>query len=112
MPLFEITEPSYWLIDKAQAAEYAVATSPRLPPPSQPRPGWAVTVSGQVPVENCTQLFASFICPLIDNRVELTVSITGCFATAKSLAGNSTEYKTIKGSAQQLGLTLEEEKGR
>lgn len=135
VPLFEVTEPSYWLLDKAQAAEFvAAAASPPAPAaatgaaqssasPSQPALGAlpaasvvgeprvfrAVMVSGQVPVENYTQLFASFIRPLIDNRVEITVSIKGRSTTAKPLTENSAEYKIIKESARQLGLTLEEE---
>lgn len=75
----------------------------------EPRVFRAVTVSGQVPVENYTQLFASFIRPLVDNRVEITVSIRGRSTTVKPLTENSAEYKIIKESARQLGLTLEEE---
>lgn len=132
VPLFEVTEPSYWLIEKTRAAEFlaqvpadpvaraleAVTAQPSLPAPEQPAPASvvgeprvfrAVTVSGQVPVENYTQLFASFIRPLIDNRVEITVSIKGRSTSAKPLTENSAEYKVIKESARQLGLTLEEE---
>jgi hypothetical protein len=132
VPLFEVTEPSYWLIEKARAAEFLaqVPAGPAAPvaeavivqssqsasePPAaasavgEPRVFRAVTVSGQVPVENYTQLFASFIRPLIDNRVEITVSIKGRSTTAKPLTENSAEYKIIKESARQLGLRLEED---
>lgn len=138
VPMFEVTEATYWLVNKMHA------TQPAEPPANpistggdtssgsnndpqdhenQPVPGSnpggsngagpkafrAVTVSGKVPIEQYTQLFASFIRPLINNQVEISISIRGRSTTAAPLTENSAEYKIIKESAQQLGLTLEEE---
>ena len=69
----------------------------------------SVTVSGKIPLEHYTQVFTSFIQPLISNNVEIEIRIKGKTTAGKTLTESSPEYKTVKESARQLGLNFEEE---
>lgn len=138
VPMFDVTDATYLLIDKTLAVQKpeekdeATPPSPTYPPNTTGTSGASedqensggspganggttsktfktLTVSGKVPIEQYTQLFASFIRPLVNNQVEITISIKGRSTTAVPLTENSPEYKIIKESAQQLGLKLEEE---
>ena len=133
VPFFDITDEQYWLVtpDHIPKPEPAPTSSPQgngnepIPgtsivgePPLHGGPGHvasadkifkSVTISGKVPLENYTQLFTSFIVPLMNNNIEIEIKIKGKSSVAKPLSENSQEYKIIKESAKQLGLNLEEE---
>lgn len=131
IPFFDITDDQYWLVSpdiipKVDTAKPSVPSAypsvpansgsidPNIsndpgPEPSQERIFNAITISGKVPLENYTQLFTSFIVPLMSNNIEIEIKIKGKSSLAKPISENSQEYKIIKESAKQLGLKLEEE---
>jgi hypothetical protein len=63
-----------------------------------------VTISGKVDVSNYNQVFSSFIYPLMNNGVEVTIAIKGKNNAAAPLAENSKQIKITRESASQLGL--------
>lgn len=133
VPFFDITDEQYWLVtpDHIPKPEPAATSSPQgngsepIPgtsvdgePPGQGGPGHvpsadkifkSVTISGKVPLENYTQLFTSFIVPLMNNNIEIEIKIKGKSSATRPLTENSQEYKVVKESAKQLGLKLEED---
>jgi predicted AAA+ superfamily ATPase len=129
VPYFDVSDSTYWLVEKATIpAEKPIETpdDDTLPPVSlkdgdswvdTPPPGPdtiektinSVIISGKVPMEQYTQLFQSFIMPLAQNNIEIEIKIKGKSTNAKPLTETSAEYKIIKESAKQLGLSFEEE---
>jgi predicted AAA+ superfamily ATPase len=136
VPFFDVNDAAYWLVDNSRKPQPQAATEsaadayePLLPEldgtrethrsqtPPKPNGNTAdivrtfksITVSGNVAVEQYTQLFSSFIMPLAQNRLEIDIRITGRSTEAKPLTTTSQEYKIVKESAKQLGLRLEEE---
>lgn len=131
VPMFDVTDQTYWLVDKSLKPADTPAPQPGpspdpghqpdgVPPTPGQQPGpnpvpngssvyRSVTVSGKVPLENYNQLFTSFILPLAKNNVEIEIVIKGRSTTSNPLTENSPEYKVIKESARQLGLNLNEE---
>jgi hypothetical protein len=69
----------------------------------------SLTISGQVGLDNYSQIFTSFIVPLSKNNIEIEVKIKGKSTEVKPLTESSQEYKIIKESAKQLGLDLDEQ---
>lgn len=132
VPFFEVTNPTYWLVDKSlkpKPQPAATATSESeddtplpvvnddgLPTPTDTninevttKKFKVITVSGKVAFEQYTQLFTSFIMPLAHNNIEIEIRIKGKSTHAKPLTETSQEYKIVKESAKQLGLNFEEE---
>jgi hypothetical protein len=128
VPFFDVTSPDFWLVDKSlyqpETPEIPVPEKPPVPYPEKggtDRPNaWnedptitkefkTVTISGKVDVANYSQVFTSFINPLMKNNVEITITIKGKNTNAAPLAENSQHFKIIKESASQLGLNFEAE---
>jgi len=124
VPFFDVTSPDYYLADKSLYAQEEPAPAP-VPPPSDPKPYpgekndeeapdeaeegpvktyKSVTISGKVDVSNYNQVFSSFIYPLMNNGVEVTIAIKGKNNAAAPLAENSKQIKITRESASQLGL--------
>lgn len=132
VPFFDVNDTTYWLIDKSlkplpvpKESEGSPISSTPTNVVNEPNPIHApaiggepvqvnkslksVTISGKVPFEQYTQLFASFIMPLAHNNIEIEIKIKGKSTQAKPISENSQEYKIIKESAKQLGLNFDEE---
>ena len=136
-PFFDVTAADYWLVDKADVPEQQSAQVKEPPSGGEaPTTGLfggengqhssngtsinsnggssakavrSVTVSGKVPTDQYAQIFTSFVVPLVNNGVEIEIRIRGKSTAAKPLTESSPEYKVVKESAKQLGLTFEEE---
>ena len=139
VPGFDLDDESYWLVDKSvyqsppsvvadlnQNGDYGketprTATSDQTVIEAQPAGGnsdqetpqvktfQSVTISGQVSLENYTQIFNSFVRPLVNNNIEIEIRIKGNTTSTHPLTENSDQYKITKESARQLGLNFEEE---
>ncbi len=132
VPFFDVTDSTYWLVDKSLKPQPQIATPATneygevvTPLPIMNDSGIAttdskadtgttkkfkaITVSGKVPLEQYTQLFNSFIMPLAQNNIEIEIRIKGKSTNAKPITESSQEYKIVKESAKQLGLNFEEE---
>ena len=126
---FEVTEGNYWLVDRSlyKPVEPTTANEPGdttttdntttentvpLPKP-EPAAGTkafkGVKVSGKVDVSNYSQVFTSFINPLINNDVEIFIEIRAKAKSSVPINENTNNYKIPKESAKQLGLNFEEE---
>ena len=66
----------------------------------------AITISGKVAPENYSQIFSSFVQPLINNKIEIKIEIKGKATEASPINENTMNYKITKESASQLGLTF------
>lgn len=132
IPFFDVSDVTYWLIDKSLKplptlpvvdeieTNTAINNVVDEPSPASIADGLteilqvqksikSVTISGKVPFEQYTQLFTSFIMPLAQNNIEIEIKIKGKSTQAKPISENSQEYKIIKESAKQLGLSFDEE---
>lgn len=132
VPLFDVLDSTYWLLDKTLYQPKASTPEPNsggenpdLPPTPEasesgqsvttpnpsygPRPIKSVTVHGKVDIANYSQVFQTFIMPLAQNGVEIEIRIKGKSTAAKPLTETSPEYKIIVEGAQQLGLSVDEE---
>jgi len=125
VPYFDVSDSTYWLVEKTTIpVEKPVEPTPPtvvpdgdsvivLPPPL-PKDGESetinsITISGKVPVEQWTQLFQSFIVPLLQNQIEIEIKIKGKSTPNNILTQSNNQYKIVKESAKQLGLSFEEE---
>lgn len=121
---FDVTSPDFWLVDKSLYQEEKPDIPDRPEPPPYPEPKdpdngheeppkekvfKSITISGKVDVANYSQVFTSFINPLMKNNVEVTVTIKGKSTAAAPLTENSPQYKITKESASQLGLDFDVE---
>jgi len=125
---FDVTSPDYWLVDKSLYKKDEPDVPVPIPTPQPyPTPGGndepdipseptqkerilkSITISGKVDVANYSQVFTSFINPLMKNNVEITITIKGKSTGASPLTENSQQYKITKESASQLGLKFEVE---
>lgn len=68
-----------------------------------------ITISGEIPVENWTQLFSSFINTLKGNKLQIEVKFTAKSTDTHPITSGSQLFKSVKESAAQLGLNLETE---
>jgi len=124
VPYFDVSDSTYWLVEKTTIpVEKPVEPTPPtvvpdgdsvivLPPPL-PKDGESetinsITISGKVPVEQWTQLFQSFIVPLLQNQIEIEIKIKGKSTPNNILTQSNNQYKIVKESAKQLGLSFEE----
>ncbi len=126
VPFFEVTDSSFWLVDKELYSVPGAAPKfpetdpiPLKPIISEPKNegGYkldsekkyhSIIISGKVDVANYNQIFTSFIQPLIKNNVEIRIEIKGKTTEANPINENSPQYKIAKESAKQLGLNFEE----
>lgn len=68
-----------------------------------------VTIGGNIPIENWSQLFTSFIQTLKNNKLQVEVKFTAKSTDSSPLTSSSQLFKSIKESASQLGLNLDTE---
>ena len=85
----------------------ATPTTPTTPASGGVKTYQSVKINGQVPIELYSQLFASFIQTLKNNRLKINVSFEARTTEASPLTENSQLVKSIKESANQLGLNIE-----
>lgn len=137
VPFFDVTDSTYWLIDKSlkpapQPAVPAYPSGNGTPPHTTandtgnngatstiptPEDGDAakllksITVSGKVPLDQYTWLFNYFITPFTQNgnKVDIEVKFKMHSSEASPLNNAKQQYKTAKEAAKQLGLNFEEE---
>lgn len=129
---FDVSDLNYWLVDKSIVNKSLVETPESANPtvevheeggntfaPASTNDGTSaivspklfksVTISGKIPIERYTDLFASFVVPLKNNQLEIEVKFKGKSTNLYPIEESSQIYKIIKESAKQLGLNLEEE---
>lgn len=134
VPFFDVTESSYWLVDKSlkPADPLPVVSEPPIgpigggsqedgddgkggaeepPPPIGPKELKAIIVSGKVPLERYTELFGCFITPFTmnGNKVEIEMKFKIKSNDSSPLDETKQQYKLAKEAAKQLGLNFEEE---
>lgn len=129
VPLFNVSDPTYWVVDKSLYKQETAATGSEVTAvdgddaieagetdtsdagndTGKSRIFRSIEISGKVPLENYNQIFTSFLMPLKDNHVEIEIKIKGKSTKSKPITESSPEYKILKESAKQLGLDLEEE---
>jgi hypothetical protein len=120
IPLFEVTDPNYWLVDKSlyqPKIEEPVPGPEPGPNPPQPPPSPSpevkkyktINISGKVDLPNYSHVFTGLILPLQNNRVEIEIKIKGTGTQANPLTENSQSYKVVKETSHQLGLKFEAE---
>lgn len=128
--LFEVTDDTYWLVDKSlKPAPRPVETTPVPPPgdgpddegsgvrePDRPaapatRPYRSLHIAGKVPLERYTELFNYFITPFAmnGNKIEIEVSFKIHSTEASPLDESKSIVKNAKEAAGQLGLWVEGE---
>lgn len=137
VPFFDVTEQTYWLVHKDLKPKEEEVIQPSGSPDSNsgmvstgtsynpsPITGSNVdepsttaieteqiinqlVISGQVPIENYSQLFSSFINPLKNNDIKIEIKIVASSTANSKLTENSTEFKIAKESAKQLGLEID-----
>ncbi len=122
-------EEGYWLLDPSVMPKPAGGAGP-VPTPTPgaestptPTPGAGqeptptpatktykkVVINGNVPIENYSQLFSSFVNTLKNNNLKIEVKFTASNNATSPLTDNSPLVKSIKESASQLGLNFEVE---
>jgi hypothetical protein len=125
VPFFEVTDTSYWLLDKSMKSVTEEPAEKPLPPdkpgppvkpepPEKPEPPVkkfsSITISGKVPLEKYTELFNYFITPfaMSGNKLDIEVKFKVKSTETSQLDETKQQYKSAKEAAKQLGLTFEE----
>ena len=132
IPFLNAQSEEYWLVDpsvqpKAAAASGVTGPSETPQPPTTDNPGGegtpgiplppeptvkafkSLTISGSVDIASWTQLFGSFIMPLKNNNLKLSIEFKAKSTSLAPLNESSPIYRAVKESASQLGLDLEAE---
>ena len=127
IPFLNPQEDGYWLLDPSvmpKPVGGGAGPSPEpgpTPPTPTPEPGHGpeptpatktykrVTISGNVPIENYSQLFSSFVNTLKNNNLKIEVKFTANNDPTNPLTDNSPVVKSVKESASQLGLCFDVE---
>jgi predicted AAA+ superfamily ATPase len=125
VPYFEVSDLNFWLVDKSlhkpdpkpeelgvpsqPGGEHPIISPPPIGQPSGTKSFTSIAVSGKIPLDQYTQIFNSFIMPLAQNNIEIEIRVKGKSTKAKPITESSQEYKIVKESARQLGLSFEEE---
>jgi len=131
VPFLDVTSEDYWLVDPSVKQEPQCGSqtpgndndqpngNPRTTTPATPEtPSGSndipetpstktyrkVTISGEVPLENYSQLFSSFINTLKNNNLKIEIKFTAKNTGGNPLTENSAIIKSVKESASQLGL--------
>ena len=68
-----------------------------------------VTIQGNIPIENWTQLYTSFINTLLKNKLNIEVKFIAENTDINPLTDNSQLIKNLRESASQLGLHINTE---
>lgn len=122
----DVTDDSYWLLapkdyQKLQGDGTGEIVEPTTPGPDAPQPPGSIpvdenvrrfksiTVSGNVDIGSYSQIFNSFIAPLKEYNLEISVTVKATSKPDVIIQDNSTAYKVPKESAKQMGFTFEEE---
>jgi hypothetical protein len=136
VPFFEVTDASYWLLDKSMKPKPVV---PENPTPDGKTPVYpigthpvdepeieklkkkgevetkikkfsSITISGKVPLEKYTELFNYFITPfaMSGNNLDIEVKFKVKSTDTSQLDETKQQYKSAKEAAKQLGLNFEE----
>ena len=128
IPFFDVLDEQYWLVDPSVVEDAPTVPAHEggsqtpsgelfTPPTPVDTPVTedtikeykSVTISGKVPLENWTQLFASFVNVLKSNGLEIEVKFKAKTKPGHQLTENSVTVKNVKESASQLGLKFEAE---
>ncbi len=137
IPYFEVTDISYWLVDKSlkpipkpevpsqsgqtgdQTPAKPQSDYPNIPsnqspggePPDSVKKFKSVTVSGKVPLERYTELFNYFITPfaMSGNKIDIEVSFKIYSNAGSPIDESKQQYKSAKEAARQLKLDFNEE---
>jgi predicted AAA+ superfamily ATPase len=125
VPYFEITNSSYYLLDKSlkpKPVEPEIVEDPKKPkkpekqePPVEEPPTIrrfsSITVFGKVPVEKYHELFTCFITPfaMSGNKLDIDVKFKIKSTESSPLDETKQQYKSAKEAAKQLGLDFEED---
>lgn len=124
VPYFDVTDATYWLVDKSLMPSEPVSIVAEPPPGGtivdpgptlinngDPKALKSITVSGKVPLERYTELFNCFITPftLNGNKVEIEMKFRIKSSDSSPLDESKQQYKSAKESASQLGLNFEQE---
>ncbi len=130
VPFLNPTEDDYWLLDPSVMMPGPNPNPNPTPspnpgpnpnpnpgpnPPQPPTPGpnpapkeyKKVTIEGNVPLENYSQLFSSFINTLKNNHLKIKMKFTAESTVTSPLTENAALVKSITESASQLGLDIE-----
>ena len=134
VPFFEVTNSSYYLLDKSLKPEPTPTEKPKTDsktpeggdgatPVDEPIAGEigkkqdifkkfkSITVSGKIPVEKYHELFTCFITPfaMSGNKLEIDVKFKIKSTESSPLDETKQQYKSAKEAAKQLGLDFEED---
>ena len=129
VPFLDVTSDEFWLVDpsiKPKEDNPEPGPNPGPTPSSEPTPGpiptpgpvptpltvkkyKKVTISGEVPIENYSQLFSSFINTLKNNHLKIEIKFSAKSTESNPLMENSAIIRSVKESASQLGLDFEVE---
>lgn len=136
IPFLDVTSEDYWLVDSSvvltqggdtpttpaggtsttSGGENTPGTqpgsgTPQTETPTQPKTKTykKVVISGEVPIENYSQLFSSFINTLKNNNLKIEIKFTAKSNGSNPLTENSATVKSVKESASQLGLDFDVE---
>ncbi len=136
IPFFDVTDISYWLVDKSlKPSPKAAVPSPSGQTgdqtPAKPQSDYpnissnqspanepdsvkkfkSITVSGKVPLERHTELFNYFITPfaMSGNKIDIEVSFKIYSNVGSPIDESKQQYKSAKEAARQLKLDFNEE---
>lgn len=130
IPFLDVDDSTYWMIDKSlkpvepvPAVENTRIEVGQTTTANEPdgNSGYAsgvqtagreiksLTISGKVPLESYSQVFTSFLQPLMHNHPEIEIKIKAKSTNANPITDTAQVYKIVKESVSQLGLNLEEE---
>lgn len=123
VPFLNPQEEVYWLLDPSVLPLPSGNSTPQPNPDPNPTPEpqpdpnlkstaktyRRVTISGNVPIENYSQLFSSFVNTLKNNHLKIEVKFTAENNAVNPLTDNSPIVKSVKESASQLGLGFDVE---
>ncbi|MEI6122707.1 MAG: DUF499 domain-containing protein [Bacteroidota bacterium] len=136
VPFFDVTDITYWLVDKSlkplpKPADTSDSNSgSEFPSPvsysnedavvsggdtkitaDASKKFKSITVSGNVPLERYTELFSYFITPfaMSGNKIDIEVNFKIKSNTSSPIDESKPQYKSAKEAAKQLGLNFEEE---
>ena len=124
VPIFEVTDTTYWLVDKTLKPEEKPRVEDQKPGTEDPRPKpnsdekpvpkpednvrkfKSITISGKVPLDRYTELFNYFIVPFASsgNKIDIEISFKIHSSEASPLNESVVQYKNAKESAKQLNL--------
>jgi hypothetical protein len=124
VPVFEVTDTTYWLVDKTLRPEEKPREEDPKPDNEDPKPKpdsdgkpvpkheddvrkfKSITISGKVPLDRYTELFNYFIVPFASNgnKIDIEISFKIHSSEASPLNESVVQYKNAKESAKQLNL--------